>query len=312
MIKTVALFNHKGGVGKTTIAYHLAYTLARAGKPTLLVDADPQCNLTQLALSAEHPQTMEELYRPGLNNNLHQALQPAFSSAGQPIVAPDCVKLQPDLELHLLPGHISLNEYETPLALAHDLSLPLPTLQNLPGAVGHTVQAAADKCRAEVIVLDLNPSLSQLNRNILTTADHLIVPATYDLFSTMALNSLARVLPQWYDWAKALETNPKRETAYYSFQSKTPNLLKIVFTKQLNGGQRPDAVQAAATLAETFPDHQNPATKTIDLDYLPEETIHSQRLHQPIFQLPPNLISNQKVQSTLSKYLEIASELLHS
>lgn len=47
-MKTIAFFNHKSGVGKTTLVYHLAHMLSRMGYPTLAVDLDPQADLTEL------------------------------------------------------------------------------------------------------------------------------------------------------------------------------------------------------------------------------------------------------------------------
>ena len=45
-MKIISLFNNKGGVGKTTLAYHLSCALAADGKKVLMIDLDPQCNLT--------------------------------------------------------------------------------------------------------------------------------------------------------------------------------------------------------------------------------------------------------------------------
>ena len=50
VMKKIALFNHKGGVGKTTLSINLADAFAEAGKTVLIVDADPQCNLTSFYL----------------------------------------------------------------------------------------------------------------------------------------------------------------------------------------------------------------------------------------------------------------------
>ena len=52
-MKSIAVFNNKGGVGKTTLTYHLGYALAELGYKTLLVDLDPQSNLTLFGLDPE-------------------------------------------------------------------------------------------------------------------------------------------------------------------------------------------------------------------------------------------------------------------
>lgn len=49
----VTLFNHKGGVGKTTLTANIAFAMAEMGKSVLLVDSDPQCNLTSYLLDDE-------------------------------------------------------------------------------------------------------------------------------------------------------------------------------------------------------------------------------------------------------------------
>jgi len=52
-MKTISIFNNKGGVGKTTLTFHLAYALSEFGKRTLIIDLDPQCNLTILSMDSE-------------------------------------------------------------------------------------------------------------------------------------------------------------------------------------------------------------------------------------------------------------------
>ena len=48
--KKIVLFNHKGGVSKTLTTYNIAWMIALQGKRVLLVDCDPQCNLSALIL----------------------------------------------------------------------------------------------------------------------------------------------------------------------------------------------------------------------------------------------------------------------
>ncbi len=50
MAKQIALFNHKGGVGKTTTTFNLGWMLGNKGKKVIIVDSDPQCNLTGMVL----------------------------------------------------------------------------------------------------------------------------------------------------------------------------------------------------------------------------------------------------------------------
>jgi cellulose biosynthesis protein BcsQ len=52
-MKIISIFNNKGGVGKTTLTYHLAHALALMGKRVLMIDSDPQCNLTIYGVETE-------------------------------------------------------------------------------------------------------------------------------------------------------------------------------------------------------------------------------------------------------------------
>ena len=62
MTKRIALFNHKGGVSKTTTTFNLGWMLAEKGHKVVLVDADPQCNLTGMVLDYRGPRALEEFY----------------------------------------------------------------------------------------------------------------------------------------------------------------------------------------------------------------------------------------------------------
>ena len=78
--KTIAFFSHKGGVSKTTTTYNLGWALANAGKRVLMIDGDPQCNLTGMTLSLEGQEDFEKLYESDNRANLYDALRPAFEA----------------------------------------------------------------------------------------------------------------------------------------------------------------------------------------------------------------------------------------
>ena len=79
MSKRIALFNHKGGVSKTTTAFHLGWMLAEKGKTVILVDADPQCNLTGMVLGYDGPTALEDFYQQESKSNLRDGLAPPLS-----------------------------------------------------------------------------------------------------------------------------------------------------------------------------------------------------------------------------------------
>ena len=86
MHKSIALFNHKGGVSKTTTTFNLGWMLAEKGKRVVLVDTDPQCNLTGLILGEK----LDDFYTDNPTRNIHAALAPAFLSQPREIGRASC------------------------------------------------------------------------------------------------------------------------------------------------------------------------------------------------------------------------------
>ncbi|MGK2955200.1 MAG: ParA family protein [Solirubrobacterales bacterium] len=215
MAKRIALFNHKGGVSKTTTSFNLGWKLAELGHTSLLVDTDPQCNLTGLVLGFRGPDQLENFYLAEPENNIHAGLSPAFESRPAPILPLPCVEVDGPPGLHLLPGNIRLSEYETTLGIAQELSGSIQALQNLPGAIPHLLDETAAALGAEFVIIDMSPGLGPINQNTLATADYFIVPTAPDFFSVMAIDSLTRVLPRWRSWARtAAGMEILRDAAY--------------------------------------------------------------------------------------------------
>lgn len=198
MAKKICLFNHKGGVSKTTTSYNLAWKLARKGKKVIIVDADPQCNLTGLVLGDK----FDNFYIDRPNDNLKAGIAPAFEATPIPLAAIDCYQIPENKNLYLVAGHIALSEYEVPLGIAHQLSNTIPTLKNLPGAMNSFFDLVSEKYGADYLIIDMNPSLSAINQNLFCISDYFMVPTSPDYFSVMAINSLSGVLPKWEKWAK--------------------------------------------------------------------------------------------------------------
>jgi cellulose biosynthesis protein BcsQ len=240
MASQTALFNHKGGVSKTTTCFNLGWMLAQKGKKVLLVDCDPQCNLTGMVLGFKGAEEFKAVYEaPGVKN-IRDGLAPAFESRPSPMVAVDCEQVTGQPNLWLLPGHIGLAEYEVTLGIAQELSGSLVTLQNLPGAMSHLFTITAEKYAADYILVDMSPSLGAINQNLLMTSDFFIVPMAPDYFSVMATDSLASVLPKWSAWSQKARANPVLRNATYAYPEKTPKFLGTVVQKyRLREGKTP-------------------------------------------------------------------------
>ncbi|MFB8798619.1 MAG: AAA family ATPase [Microcoleus sp.] len=226
MVQKIALFNHKGGVSKTTTTFNLGWMLATKGKKVILVDADPQCNLTGMVLGFSTKEELEGLYQK--NQNIKSGLAPAFESRPKLIEAVDCLPVEGCDGLFLLPGHVGFAEYEVTLGIAQELSGSIQTLQNLPGSISYLLQKTADKFEADYILIDMSPSLSSINQNLLMTSDFFILPTSPDFFSVMAIDSLATILPKWYAWAQKASEMRILQDADYPFPKVTPRLLGTV------------------------------------------------------------------------------------
>src|SRR3954468_13840786 len=93
-IKRIALFNHKGGVSKTTTAFNLGWMLASKGHRVILVDADPQCNLSGLVLNYKGQKEFESFYENEPERNIRAGLARAFESRPKEIEAIECVAVE--------------------------------------------------------------------------------------------------------------------------------------------------------------------------------------------------------------------------
>jgi len=198
-VKSLVLFNNKGGVGKTTLVFHIAHMLARLGKRTVVLDYDPQCNITSMCLTEEQ---LVELWEPGGAENRTVAGCIDLVRRGKGDVREPSLAEIAD-GFWLLPGHLQLSRFEQALAeewpkkesssneRALDVLTALDLLSNM----------AADKASADIVMLDVGPSLGALNRSALLACDAVVVPLAPDLFSLQGLENVGPTLREWRsDW----------------------------------------------------------------------------------------------------------------
>lgn len=231
MAKVIALFNNKGGVSKTTTCFNLGWMLARKGKKVIMVDADPQCNLTGMVLDLSGEDALESFYKDNPGRNLKEALEPAFKSRPVALKPVECVGVEGQDGLFLIPGHVALSEDETSLGISQQLSESLQGLRNLPGSFAHLFRITAEEYDADYILLDLSPGLGAINQNLVATSDFFLVPCSPDVFSVMAIDSLSRVVPRWLNWAQRAASLETLSDADYPFPEPNLKFLGVLIQK---------------------------------------------------------------------------------
>lgn len=234
MATKIAFFNHKGGVGKTTSLFNLGAKLAQKGKTVLMIDADTQCNLTLQILGEDG---YENYYEQNPKKNIKSYLAPAFDSQPILITAGDCIAAKIP-NLYVMPGSLDLSGNDTQLSMSFNLSSFLTSMQNLPGSFDYLIQKTAEKYNADFVLIDLNPSLSAINQDLLISSDYFIIPTSTDYFSVQSIRSLATKLPEWENWAK--KARELFKDSFYPLPLTTPKFLGFTcnkFNLQGVGGQ---------------------------------------------------------------------------
>lgn len=201
-MKSIAFFNNKGGVGKTTLVYHLAYMLSELGQRVMVADIDPQANLTSHFLDEG---ALETLYTEEARTILG-GVRPRMRGLG------DIKPLSPTQiqeNLYLLPGHLALSNFEDRLSDAWSrCSDGDESAFRDMSAFYRLMQAAAAEVSAGLILIDVGPNLGAINRSALLAADHLIMPVAPDLFSLQGLQNLGPTLRTWRSqWQDRINRN---------------------------------------------------------------------------------------------------------
>lgn len=204
-VSILAFFNNKGGVGKTTIVYHLAWMYADLGLNTVAVDLDPQANLTAAFLSDDR---MSQLWPDGDHPaTVYGSVQPLIRGIGD-VHAPKVEVVA--RRLVLVPGDLALSNFEDQLSEVWPKCLDGDERAfRVTSAFWRIMQTAGEEHRAQIILVDLGPNLGAINRAALISCDYVVVPLSPDLFSLQGLRNLGPRLRTWRsDWGRRLEVNP--------------------------------------------------------------------------------------------------------
>ena len=204
-MKCITVFNNKGGVGKTSLVYHLAWMYDELDYNVLVADLDPQANLTSMFLDDDD---LEELWtRDGAGGTIYSALRPLLEGTGD-VTMPHVV--EPEIGIGLVAGDMLLSGAEDELSSQWPDCLDgRPRAFRVLSALWRAMRMAADAIEADLILVDVGPNLGALNRAALVTADHVVVPLAPDLYSIQGLRNLGPTLRRWrQEWSERVRRNP--------------------------------------------------------------------------------------------------------
>jgi len=233
-VKFTALYNHKGGVAKTTNTFAIAWGLAARGESVIMVDLDPQRNLTQSVLFREadlnHDGDFQALIRhlfnvervqqaPTVFHYLSKLQDDPYTFDTPPILLELC-SARPNRQNHdnfdgtpqgkghlfLLVGDRRLSQWEEDMQNATRL-MKVKTKGahlNYPGGLYNLLKIAAKNRSATHVMMDLSPACGPLNKLSLLFADDIFVPCCPEYFSMEAIESLAEMIPEWVEEVEEL------------------------------------------------------------------------------------------------------------
>lgn len=199
----LTFFNNKGGVGKTSLIYHLAWTFAAIGKRVVIADLDPQANLTAAFLTDDRIEALWE--EKSTSATIFQCVKP-LTGIGD-VTAPKLQEIAPNL--HLIPGDVELSSFEDSLSNEWPKSMGDSNLyrpMRILSSFWQVLQMGASDAAADIILVDIGPNLGAINRSVLIATDYVVIPLGADLFSLQGLKNLGPTLRSWKSlWAKRLQ-----------------------------------------------------------------------------------------------------------
>ena len=204
-MKIITFFNNKGGVGKTTLTGNIAaYFALEKGRNVLVIDCDPQCNITQFVLG--DIKTIGLYWPP--KGDKEKTKTRTILDVVDPILSGDAEidksirplrRSQNRFNVDLIPGHPRFSTFEDELSSAW---AELPTGKAGGFRITNWLRSFADGVASEydLVFVDVSPSLGALNRSVLLCSDFFITPLGADAFSVLGIRNISRWMKSWIDY----------------------------------------------------------------------------------------------------------------
>ena len=208
--KKLLFANNKGGVGKTTLAFNCAMSFAKQGYKTVLVDLDPQCNLSRLALGDQ--QFADTLFSSTYKDVYDMLKGIVEGGTDIDLTVPFIPVSNGNNNLFLLKGSVNLSLYENILVSAYGQAASGQQIGYFQtSAIDRFLRERGLNDEVDIFVIDTSPSLSLLNQVIFLGADYFVVPMMPDAFSVQGIENLGSIFEKWkQNWkvtGKALSGN---------------------------------------------------------------------------------------------------------
>ena len=324
-MKAISIFNNKGGVGKTTLTFHLAHALAEMGYRTLLIDFDPQCNLTILGMEEEDihkiwadeddfvddfqaardklpPKDFDRLVATA--RSIHFLLKPSEDGAAEIGSLAPPVPLATNIDL--IPGRLTMHLYEDKIAGRwSDVYQGDPLAVRTITKPRELAEAYARQYGYQIVIMDTSPSLGTLNKVVISTTDGFVIPCMPDMFSLYGVRNIGNALVVWkkqFDTIFHLLSAEKRKY----FPTNYVRLLgfTIYNAKKYSGATPWDLATAHYNYAMEIPNAIEKFIQSDIRDHISEETLKhpigdtaimhthntlptmAQRYHLPMWRVP--------------------------
>lgn len=291
-LKLLSVFNNKGGVGKTTLTFHLGHAISELGYKVLLIDADPQCNLTIFALDEEVIHDIWKAEDDAIDNGIEEVRKRLSADDFQSLIAksrsihfhtkacedgtgeltstPPPTKLTNALDL--IPGRLSFHMFEEKIASRWgDAYRGDPLAIRTITRIHSLANEMAQKNGYDYVIVDTSPSLGFLNKVIISMVDGFFVPALPDLFSVYGIRNIGKALSAWrkdFDVMYKLISDDKRRL----FPSNFVSFLGFVIynAKRYQGSDPRGLAKAHQKFADEIPDTIN---RYISQDLIPVSVV---------------------------------------